>query len=82
LRGFSGTGCPVGGTPGFEAFLDAIAKSRGRDHQDAVQWHRGCYGKDFDPEEIDELAAKFRIGDIAKRRAAGKASFAERRSAR
>lgn len=71
----------VGGTPGFEAFLDTIAKPRGRDHKDAVQWHRGCYGKDFDPEEIEELAAKLRIGDIAKRRAAGKASFAKRKSA-
>lgn len=71
----------VGGTPGFEAFLDAIAKHKGRDHKDAVEWHRGCYGKDFDPEETDELAAKLRIGDIAKRRAAGKASFAKRKSA-
>ncbi|MBF9152144.1 plasmid pRiA4b ORF-3 family protein [Novosphingobium jiangmenense] len=70
----------VGGMPGFEAFLDTIAKPRGRDHKDAVQWHRGCYGKDFDPEEIEELAAKLRIGDIAKRRAAGKASFAKRKS--
>jgi len=71
----------VGGTPGFEAFLDAIAKPKGRDHKEAVQWHRGCYGKDFDPEEIEELAAKLRIGDIAKRRAAGKASFAKRKPA-
>jgi hypothetical protein len=35
----------VGGTPGFEAFLDAIAKPRSRDHKEAVEWHRGCYGK-------------------------------------
>lgn len=70
----------VGGTPGFEAFLDAIAKPRSRDHKEAVQWHRGCYGEDFEPEELEELAAKLRIGDIAKRRAAGKASFAKRKS--
>jgi len=70
----------VGGTPGFEAFLDAIAKPRSRDHKEAVEWHRGCYGEDFDPERINELAAKLRIGDIAKRRAAGKAAFAKRQS--
>jgi len=67
----------VGGTPGFEAFLDAIAKPRSRDHKEAVEWHRGCYGEDFDPERINELAAKLRIGGIAKRRAAGKAAFAK-----
>lgn len=70
----------VGGTPGFEAFLDAIAKPRSRDHKEAVQWHRGCYGEDFVPDKINELVAKLRIGDIAKRRAAGKASFAKRKS--
>jgi len=62
----------VGGTPGFEAFLDAIAKSKGRGHMEVVQWHRGCYGKDFDPGDLDELAAKLRICAIAKRRAAVK----------
>ena len=70
----------VGGTPGFEAFLDAIAKPRSRDHKEAVEWHRGCYGEDFDPERINELAAKLRIGGIAKRRAAGKAAFAKTQS--
>lgn len=64
----------------FEAFLDAIAKPRSRDHKEAVGWHRGCYGEDFDPERINQLAAKLRIGDIAKRRAAGKAAFAKRQS--
>lgn len=70
----------VGGTPGFEAFLDVIAKPRSRDHKEAAQWHRGCYGEDFVPDKINELVAKLRIGDIAKRRAAGKASFAKRKS--
>lgn len=70
----------VGGTPGFDAFLEAIAKPGNSDHKDAVQWHRGCYGKDFDPENIDEPAVKLRIGNIAKRRAAGKAAFAKRQS--
>jgi len=68
----------VGGTPGFENFLDAIANPK---HPEATEWHFGCYGNAFDPTGFDELAAKLRIGDIAKRRAAGKAAFAKRKSA-
>ncbi len=67
-----------GGTPGFEAFLDAIANPKHPEHKDATRWHQDCYGKSFDPETIDELAAKLRIGDIAKRRAAGKAAQAKK----
>lgn len=67
-----------GGTPGFEAFLDAITDPKHPDHEDATGWHQGCYGKPFDPDEIDERSAKFRIAAIAKRRAAGKASRAKK----
>lgn len=67
-----------GGTPGFESFLDAIANPRHPEHKDASEWHHGCYGKAFDPDVIDERDAKLRIGDIAKRRAAGKASQAKK----
>lgn len=67
-----------GGTPGFEAFLEAITDPRHPEHDDAAQWHLGCYGKAFDPDEIDERDAKLRIGAIAKRRAAGKASQAKK----
>lgn len=67
-----------GGTPGFEAFLDAIANPKHPEHKDATGWHQDCYGKSFDPDKIDELAAKLRIGDIAKRRAAGKAAQAKK----
>jgi hypothetical protein len=63
-----------GGTPGFEAFLDAIADPKHPEHDDATEWHLGCYGKAFAPDEIDERDANLRIGAIAKRRAAGKAS--------
>jgi len=67
-----------GGTPGFEAFLDAIANPKHPEHKDATEWHRGCYGHAFDPDTIDELDAKLAIGAIAKRRAAGKASQAKK----
>jgi len=67
-----------GGTPGFEKFLDAIANPRHPEHKDACEWHHGCYGKAFDPDVIDERDAKLRIGAIAKRRAAGKASQAKK----
>lgn len=67
----------VGGTPGFEAFLEAVGDPRHPQHGEATAWHHGCYGEPFDPATIDELTAKLRIGDIAKRRAAGKASQAK-----
>ena len=67
-----------GGTPGFEAFLDAVTDPRHPEHRDATEWHQGCYGKAFDPDEIDERDAKLRIGAIAKRRAAGKAAQARK----
>ncbi len=67
-----------GGTPGFELFLDAIANPKHPEHKDATQWHQDCYGKPFDPGEIDEHDAKLRIGAIAKRRAAGKAAQAKK----
>ena len=67
-----------GGTPGFEAFLEAIASPKHPEHEEVTEWHHGCYGKTFDPAVIDEREAKFRIGAIAKRRAAGKASQAKK----
>jgi len=70
----------IGGPPGFEDFLDAIAKPKSRGHKDAVEWHRGCYGEDFVPDQINERVAKLRIGEIAKRRAAGKSAYAKRQS--
>lgn len=67
-----------GGTPGFEAFLDAIGNPKHPEHKDATEWHHGCYGHPFDPDTTDELDAKLAIGAIAKRRAAGKASQAKK----
>jgi hypothetical protein len=67
-----------GGTPGFEAFLEAVVNPRHPEHKSITAWHRDCYGKAFDPDTIDELDAKLSIGNIAKRRAAGKASQARK----
>ena len=58
-----------GGIPGFEAFLNAVTDPRHPEHEDATEWHQGCYGKAFNPGEIDERDAKLRISAIAKRRA-------------
>lgn len=69
----------VGGIPGFENFLDAIADPKHPEHREAVDWHTECYGDAFDPERFDELIVKLRIGGVAKRHAAGKAAFAKRK---
>lgn len=71
----------VGGIPGFENFLEAIADPKHPEHTKATKWHFGCHGNAFDPATFDERTAKFCIADIAKRRAAGKAAFAKRKSA-
>lgn len=67
----------VGGIPGFEEFLEDIADRKRPGHREATRWHLECYGEAFDPETIDERAARFGIAQIAKRRAAGKASRAK-----
>jgi hypothetical protein len=67
----------VGGIPGFEEFLEAIADPGHSGHREATEWHRECYGEAFDPDTIDERAARLRIGQIAKRRSAGRASRAK-----
>ncbi len=70
----------VGGTPGFENFLDAIADPRHPDHTELTAWYDECYSGIFDPETVDELITKRRVAAIAIRRAAGKAAYAKRRA--
>ena len=70
--------CPpedVGGFPGFELFLDAMADPAHEEHAQLRQW----YGGPFDADDIDEKAAKRRIAAIAKRRQTGKAAYARSR---
>ena len=64
----------VGGTPGFEAFLEAVGDPKHPEHREAMEWHSSCYGEAFDPATFDERNAKFGVASIAKRRAAGKKS--------
>lgn len=71
----------VGGTPGFENFLQAITDPNHPEHKEATEWYLGCYGNAFDPDTFDERYVKLGIGDLAKRRAAGKAAFANKKSA-
>lgn len=66
--------CPpedVGGTPGFENFLEAIDDPKHPDHAELIEWYDECYGGAYDPGTIDLLT---------KRRAAGKAAYAKRRA--
>jgi hypothetical protein len=80
-RFVSGQGrCPpedVGGRPGFESFLEAIADPAHPEHRALLRW----YGRPYDPEDMGECAAKRRIGIIARRRLAAKAAGAKRRTA-
>lgn len=69
-----------GGIPGFVAFLDAIANPKHPEHAEVMAWHHGCYGHPYDPATFDEHEARWYIAQLAKRRAAGKASYAKRLS--
>ncbi len=71
--------CPpedVGGVPGYENFLEAIADPDHEEHGELRQW----YGGPYDPDDIDELITKRRVAAIAIRRAAGKAAYAKRQT--
>lgn len=62
----------VGGLPGFEDFLTAMAKPRHPQHQEVVDW----YGGRFDPSDIATDMIRERIAKLARRRTLGKAGFA------
>ena len=54
----------VGGIPGFENFLNIMAKPRHPEYADIKRW----YGRTFDPKDIAEAEIKTRIAKLAKRR--------------
>ena len=63
--------CPpedVGGLPGFELFLDAMADPAHEEHARLREWHGGPFNAD----DIDERAARRAVAKIASRRHAGK----------
>ena len=69
--------CPpedVGSVPGYYDFLKAVTNPRNRQHRQMLEW----YGRPYDPNDIDLLTSRLRLGDIAKRRRAGKAAYAKR----
>ncbi|MGH8432590.1 MAG: plasmid pRiA4b ORF-3 family protein [Solimonas sp.] len=66
----------VGGIPGFEEFLDAMAKPRHPQRKRLIEW----YGRPFDPDNIDPPTIAVRIGKLARRRAFGKAGYAKKRT--
>ena len=66
----------VGGLPGFELFLDAIADPDHEEHDDLMRWSGGS----FDPETLDADAVQKRVAKLARRRTIGKAAFAKSRN--
>jgi len=66
----------VGGIPGFELFLDAVADPKHEQHRELKRWH----GRPFDPEQpnVDEIL--IRMEKLARRRALGKAGFEKSRN--
>ena len=65
----------VGGNPGFELFLDAMADPNHERHDELMRWQ----GRAFDPEHLDDADIQSRIAKLARRRATGKAAFAKSR---
>ena len=66
----------VGGLPGFEEFLDAMAKSRHPARKSMLEW----YGRPFDPADTSPGEIHARMAKLAKRRAFGKAAYAHAKS--
>lgn len=66
----------VGGSPGFERFIEAMNDPAHREHQHLRQWHGGP----FDRDDLDVLAAKRAVAAIAIRRYAGKAAYEKSRA--
>ena len=65
----------VGGIPGFELFLDAIADPQHEQHRKLKRWH----GRPFDPERAAEGEILMRMEKLARRRALAKAGFEKSR---
>lgn len=61
----------VGGIFGYDDFLKAMTNSRHRDHRRFIEW----YGRPYDPDDLDLLHLRLRLGAIAKRRHAGLVAY-------
>ena len=65
----------VGGTMGFEEFLEAVTRPRHRERKRMLEW----YGGPFDPEVLDRETIEAGMSKLARRRAIGQAAFAKSR---
>jgi hypothetical protein len=63
----------VGGTWGFEEFVEAMTKPRHSEKKAMLTW----YGGPFDPEAMDRETIEAAMAKLAKRRAIGRAAFAK-----
>lgn len=54
----------VGGAPGFEVFLDAMAHPNHEEHENLIDW----YGKPFEPEDIEPEIVKIQLDRLARMR--------------
>ncbi|PVX28906.1 plasmid pRiA4b ORF-3 family protein [Sphingomonas pokkalii] len=71
--------CPpedVGGLPGFEMFLDAMADPSHEEHHRLREW----YGGPYNPDDIDERFTRRALAAIANRRHAGKIAYLKSRA--
>lgn len=66
----------VGGPPGFEEFLDAMADTKHPEHDSVMTW----YGRAFEPDNVGLDAITARLAKLARRRAQGKAAFEKSRN--
>lgn len=67
----------VGGIPGFERFLDAMANPRHPERRGLLQW----YGRPFKPDDIDLPEINSRISRIADAPPRGKTTKPQRKGA-
>ena len=65
----------VGGLPGFELFLEAIADPSHEEHDELMCWH----AEPLDQDLVDEQLIRARIAKLTRRRAIGKVAFAKSR---
>lgn len=66
----------VGGLPGFEEFLEAMADPEHPEHDSVMTW----YGRPFDANDIGLSIINERLAKLARRRAQGKAAFQKNRN--
>ncbi|WP_242095735.1 plasmid pRiA4b ORF-3 family protein [Sphingomonas sp. CROZ-RG-20F-R02-07] len=65
----------VGGLPGFELFLNAMADPAHEEHDRLREW----YGGPYNPDDIDERFTRRAVAAIAIRRHAGKLAYQKSR---